>query len=191
MADEKDGKKYWKEVRLVILGAVLASIPTLISTYMHGKTEIQRFIIDRQLSALKEYSICHNKIITDILPVIEKYDEEISSLYDEYLRNPTRGKVFISELKQSVESVMATHQKWSADFNSQRIMVNALFHVNIRPILLSSPPYKDESGGKGGSIEDRFKALKGSVAGLKQQLIKQIDEGQIAITELSSMIGRN
>src|SRR5512140_1473663 len=77
MAQENHGIRYWKEVGLVVLGAVMASIPTLTVAYIHEKNEVHRLVVDRQITAIKDFAACTNKAATQVLPDIEENDEKI------------------------------------------------------------------------------------------------------------------
>ena len=84
MTKEKEKKDYRKEIVLVMVGAVLASIPTLISTYIQSRTQLQQLIIDKRVSALKDYSMAFNKLSTEIVPKFEKLEKRIEVLEDKY-----------------------------------------------------------------------------------------------------------
>ena len=123
MSEAKAHRQYWKEIGLVILGAVLASIPTLTSTYMHGKTQIQQLVLDRQLLALKDFSICHNKVATEVMPAIEKLIRAIDGY--EILYRQKHLKTRVLPVGEEINGLRMSVHSWMAEYNSQRVVINA------------------------------------------------------------------
>jgi len=193
MVQENNGKRYWNEVGLVVLGAFMASIPTLTATYMHDKSEVQRLVIDRQISAIKDFLTCTNKAAIQVLPEIEKDDEEISSLYERYKQKRITEKEIISVLNKRIASQRVSMRTWQAEYNTQRIVINALFHVNLNAMDFSDPKDIEYTDGNGNvkSLEASLKVLKESKGRYRKAVLDVLDNSNKLMNSLASMININ
>ena len=80
MTESKTINDYKKDIVLIIVGALLGSMPVLISTYLQGQAQLHQIIFAKKLSVLKEYSTISNKFVSDILPKLEDLEARIVSL---------------------------------------------------------------------------------------------------------------
>jgi hypothetical protein len=78
MTNEKGNSTYWRQLGLIVVGAMLASIPTLVSTHLQSRAELQQLVLDRRLTALKDFSIVANKAVSEVVPRIDFIQERLN-----------------------------------------------------------------------------------------------------------------
>jgi hypothetical protein len=187
MKDKKEVKHYWKEAGLVFLGAVLASIPILIASYIQTKAQQHQLILDRRISALKDYSIAYNKLATDFLPAIEKLDSMVAESERQFSEKQLTSDEINKNLNEPTEILLIKGRTWIAEVNAQTAIVNALFKTNLpqRTFSLDKP---DTSNNSGESFEQYLKNSRDALNKLKTHTIENFNEQQKVINELSSIM---
>ena len=188
MTQENHGKHYWKDVGLVVLGAVMASIPTLTVAYLHEKNEVHRLVVDRQITAIKDFAACTNKAATQVLPEIEENDEKIASLYEQYKQHLITENEIASVLKKTVNTQRSTMLAWQAEYNTQRAVINLLFHVKLTAMNYSDPIDKQSPEIKTKSLEASLKELKDSKGSYRKAVLEVLDTSNRTIDYLGTMV---
>ncbi|HJP96736.1 MAG TPA: hypothetical protein VJ843_05215 [Candidatus Saccharimonadales bacterium] len=186
MGKEKEKKDYRKEVVLVIVGAVLASIPTLISTYIQSRTQLQQLIIDKRVNALKDYAITFNKFATEIAPKFEKLEKKIDALEDKYSKQQITFEEIDSQLDEELMNIEFQIDSWKADVNVNRMVINSLFQTNFETFQLNLPSDpKQETEQHSEPVEQVLKSHKERIAKLKTRSLQIVDEEQEKINNLA------
>lgn len=124
MEDIPRKREFKNDVLLILIGALLASIPTLISTYMQGETQLKELILDRKITAMKEYLISYNKLVVDLLPKVEQLESRIIFLFDTYNDKNMIDKRDFIKLNSEFIELSHLHQSWIADVNTQTHIIN-------------------------------------------------------------------
>lgn len=125
-------REFKRDVLLILIGAILASIPTLISTYMQGEVQLKQIILDRKITALKDYSISYNKLVVDLLPKVGQLESRILYYFDTDMVKSKVDKNKLINIYAEFEEYLNLHQSWIADVNTQTLIINSLFGTNLR-----------------------------------------------------------
>ena len=187
MTKEKEKKDYRKEVVLVIVGAVLASIPTLISTYIQSRAQLQQLIIEKRVSALKDYAMAFNKFATEIVPKFEKLEGRIKVFEDKYSKKQITFEEIDAALDEDLMNIEFQMNGLMADVNVNRMVINSLFQTKFPQLLLSSEPKQETEPGNE-SAEQILKSHKERIARNKVAVLRIVDEEQARINKLALTI---
>ena len=187
MTESKPINDYKKDIVLIIVGALLGSMPVLISTYLQGQAQLHQIIFAKKLSVLKEYSTISNKFVSDILPKLEDLEARIVSLNERYTQENTMDKNYFDQI--IIDGKAYTEQIFSIFFelNTQILIINALFKSDISIIEF---PYHNPSENNVGNMSDkeRIEEIKNNVIKLKKITVEQINKEYKMLKFLSSMI---
>jgi hypothetical protein len=145
---EKEKKDYRREIVLVIVGAVLASVPTLISTYIQSRTQLQQLIIDKRVSALRDYAMAFNRFATEIVPKFEKLEKRIEGLQDKYSKKQMTFEEIDAEIDEELMGIEFQMNSVMADVNVNRMVINSLFQTEFAQLNLSQEPMQETERGK-------------------------------------------
>jgi hypothetical protein len=143
---EKESKKsYFKEIVLILTGGILASIPTLISTNLQNKAQLQQLILDRKISTLKDYSSTYQKQATDIFFSMDKLEDDFDKYSIRYSGKRFLPREALITLKKDIRSVIEKHNRWTAEMNTHTIIINSLFKTNFPQFKFSSYGLNDST----------------------------------------------
>ena len=186
MPKEKEKKDYRKEVVLVMVGAVLASIPTLIATYIQSRTQLQQLIIDKRVNALKDYAMTSNKFATEIVPKFEKMEKNIDTLKDKYSKKQITWEEIDSQLDEQLMNIEFQIDSWKADMNVNRMVINSLFQTKFETFKLNLPSDpKQETEQNTEPVEELLKNHKERIEKLKIASLQIVDNEQEKINNLA------
>lgn len=148
----QDKTSYWKQVGLVIMGAILGSAPLQISTYMQSKSQSRKDLFNRRMDALKDYVVSVNEVLTGIIPQLNKVDSELSEFLGSFEsqveitqrgstkvvlpKQPVSRKVDLSKQKALYEDLVMLDKQLNAlraRTNTQEVGISVLFHYNFPP----------------------------------------------------------
>jgi hypothetical protein len=192
MTKESGKKDYWKEILLVLVGGLLASVPTLISTQMQGKAQLHQFVLDRQINALKDYSTSSHKMATEIILGAENFERHVEKYESDYKAGRIKSDNIEENLLDDFQSLQAKLLSSTSEVNSQTIVVNALFNENFQQHPL--PNFDDANGAprlESIPFEQRMKRIKEKLADVRKNSIQIINIEQDRIKELEKRIERN
>lgn len=187
MDDRSRKREFKKDVLLILIGAVLASIPTLISTYMQGETQLKEIILDRKITALKDYSTSYNKLVVDLLPKVEQLESRIIYSFDTYYDNNKVDKKMLIKIYSEFVEFLNLHQSWISDVNTQTHIINSLFGTNlrIRDIYYFDPERNNIIQKPSSQI---IKEIKDGIISLKKIIVEDVNNRQEVMKELSFLI---
>jgi hypothetical protein len=131
MEDKITKRDFKRDVILIMIGALLASIPTLISTYMQTESQLHQIILDRRIIALKDYSEAYNKLVSDIIPQAELLESQLLYIYENELKGKKVEKEKQIEIMTNMERLRYTHQNWITNINTQTLVINSLYDTDL------------------------------------------------------------
>jgi hypothetical protein len=193
MEKESRNKSYFKEIGLVLIGGLLASIPILISTNMQSKAQLQQFILDRKLSVLRDYSSSSQKLVTDLFFSMDQFEANI----DKY-RTKFRGKRFLpveilTILKADIRSVEDKYQRWKAENNTHTVIINTLFKTNLPQLKFFDYELNDSTFNDTSTVtwEKSFSNMEKRIVEFRKNCIEMAHNEQGMVDELIKLIANN
>ena len=189
MENKADSKFYWKEIVLVLIGGVLASIPTLISTEMQASAQLRQLMLDRRITAVKEYGASSQKLATDVLASLQSFEMTFDQVEYEYKVKKSLSKVNSdkwTKIQIDWEVFSNKYRAWCAEVNTQAIVVDMLFNTNlgqlpfpdfgtIVPIAVSDTDV---------SIEQRFAGIRTEISNIKKLQVQMTSSEQALMDRL-------
>lgn len=193
MENKSASKIYWREILLVLIGGLLASIPTLISTKMQVSAQLRQLILDRQIIALRDYSVSYQKLATDVLATLEKFEMMVDDFESEYKTKKNYSKVNSDkaiQLLTDFKVYLNKYRAWCADVNTQIIVVNILFNTNLAQFQLTDYGIDDSMtvSEKNYNTEQRITRLKTLISDLKKGHIKMTENHQALMDKLRKCV---
>jgi uncharacterized protein HemX len=131
---------YLQKVGLVVLGAIIGIVPSYIMADRQAKIQITQFLLDRQVSTLKEYSTSLNQIgarqlsgVRELFDKLEMLEAEAELTDDGNLPDDAKK---VEELQKLVRNISASSDEFFGNLNTQRTMVYAVFGSKPEPTPL-------------------------------------------------------
>lgn len=180
-------KNMKKEILLILLGAILASVPTLISTHMQNTAEEDQFILDKKIEVLVNFSKSYNKLVSNLLPQIEQFEEKILFISAQNSARKEISDSFFRSTYSDFINIINDHQSWLAEVNSNTLVINALYDINfpLYDIKYYNPIREDSSQN---NINMLISILKDDTINLKKETIEQVNKTYKIMNSLSHMI---
>lgn len=184
-------KYYWKEISLVIIGALLASVPTLMSTRMSIQGQVKQLILDRQISALREYSIANQRLATEVFIVLNQFTSLLQDSETEFNIRKNLPQQRWIQIREQFIKVESQYRIYVSELNTQTLIINALYKTDF-------PQERFKIWGEG--IDDNNKKLSDEklladmlrqVLSTKKEFIERVNIGQIRIGQLSLLLKTN
>src|ERR1044071_9367962 len=72
----KDSPNYWQRILLVIIGALIGIVPSILTTNLQAKVQLKQFLLDRQIATLKEYSTSFNFVTSNMMASVLEMDQK-------------------------------------------------------------------------------------------------------------------
>jgi hypothetical protein len=169
-----------EKIGLLFIGGLLASIPTLISTEMQGKAQLRQLVLDRQITALRDYSASYQKIATDVFTSLEIYEMKVNRFESEFRAKKTFPKDNWRQLHTDVQNLKSKYKAWIAEVNTQVIVVNILFNTNISQLPFS---VKDSTttDSTNSTIQEDILAIKSLISDMKKDFLELVNNHQLII----------
>jgi len=189
MKEKRDIKQYPKEAALVFLGAMLASLPLLITTYMQLRAQQRQLILDRQISALRDYSASYNKLATDVLPSIDEMDEMVSQA-----QKQSAAHVFtpddLARLTKEDGLLLNKSRSWIAEVNTQTAIINALCKTNgaARTFTVRRKDQPNAERKEQHTNDEWLQIIRNDLDEYRNSTTQNFNEQQKIISDLSSRI---
>ena len=193
MENKSVSRIYWREILLVLIGGLLASIPTLISTKMQVSAQLRHLILDRQIIALRDYSVSYQKLATDVLTTLEKFEMMIDDFESEYKAKKNYSKLNSDnwrQLQTDFQVYLNKYRAWCAEVNTQIIVVNILFNTNLAQSQFTDYGIDDPMtvSDKNYTIEQRITFIKNRISNLKKGHIKMTENHQALMDTLRKYV---
>lgn len=180
-------REFKKDILLLLIGALLALIPSLLSSYIQGNSELQQLILDRKISTLKDYSKTYNKLVSDLLPKIELLEDQILYMHDIELKENKFDQEVSINANNNFKNFLNQYNNWLVDVNTQTLIINALYDTNLPLNTISySDPLKNYSESNYGN--ELITKLKDDIIYLKKETVEQINSQQNIMGKLSLLI---
>lgn len=186
MNEKPELKQYYKEAGLILLGAILASLPILVTNYMQTRAQQHQLIMDRRITALRDYSTSYNKLASDILPSIDQLEGMVTAAEEQYTSRQLTNDEW-DRLETQTDEVVSKVRSWVAEVNTQTVIVNALFRVNLNQRTFAVRKAAPTNGEKN-SGDACLKCLKDTITGLKDHTIQNFNDQQKIIRELGEQL---
>lgn len=176
-----------KDLLLIVVGALLASIPTLLSTYMLEKSQLNQIILNHKISALKDYAQTYNNIVSDLLPKIEILENRIIYLTDNYTERNKFDKKMLEKIRDEFYEYLDRQQSWFAEVNANTLIINSLFEINLSLYeIYYFDPLKIDLENK--TIKESLFELKKDIIELKKHIVRMINNEQNVMNKISYLI---
>ena len=192
MENKSASKFYWREIFLVVIGGLLASIPTLISTKMQVSAQLRQLILDRQIIALRDYNVSYQKLATDVLTAIEKFEMMTYDFESEYKAKKNSSKVNsrnVEQLMTEFRVYLNKYRAWCAEVNTQIIIINILFNTNLDQFHFRDYGTDDlMSGFEKYTVEQSITRIKTLISSLKKDHIKMTENHQALMNKLRKLV---
>jgi hypothetical protein len=190
MSIEISKREFKKDIFLLLIGAMLASIPTLISTYMQGESQLHQIILDRRITSLKEYSETYNRLVNNLLPRVQTLEDRVIYLHDNYLNKKKINKDVLLTVYKDFRELIILNETWKADINTQTLIINSLFNMGLPNYdIYYFDPLKTELEEK--SELKRFEEMKENIIKIKKNIVDDINYQQQIMRQLSVIVNSN
>lgn len=152
----KGAVHYLQQVGLVILGAIISIVPSFVMANRQAEIQMKQFILDRQVSTLKEYSASLNQIggkqlsgVRELFDELEMLEAKAELEEDENLPDDEEK---IKQLQGLLRNLLTSSDEFIGNLNTQRTMVYAVFGCKLEP---TTPPILTEEEVK--KLQERWK----------------------------------
>lgn len=150
---------------------------------MQVSAQLRQLILDRQIIALRDYNVSHQKLITDVLPTLEKFEMMVDDLESEYKAKKNYSKVNSDKAIQLLTDFkvhLNKYRAWDADVNNQIIVINILFNTDIpqSPFIIYGIDDSMTGSDKNYNTEQRITLIKTKISNLKKGYIKMTENHQ-------------
>ena len=125
-------KQYWQQVGSIVLGAIIASVSSGVVTYMQGKAQSKQFLVDKQITALKEYSTSFNQSSSSALAKIRTVNQKLEMFL--FLGPENVPDEELDEIFKLSSEMMTESYTFRANLITQRTMVYATFGMETPSI---------------------------------------------------------
>lgn len=126
---------YLAQALFLVLGSAITLAATVITNDRQAKSQMRQFVLDRQISTLKEYTTSVNqsgvKVLMSVREVTDRLDTLDQKLIDEG-KLPEDDEAINDFLRLSRNFQSAWHE-FSTNLATQRTMVNAVFGSDLLP----------------------------------------------------------
>jgi len=179
-------KSILKDLMLILFGGLLAGVPPLVTTKMHVDSQSNNIMVERKISLLIDFSKTYTRIVTTILPQLEKLEDDIIEEVDKYFENGKRDVENFKIISTKFHNIVNDYQVWNVDFNSKTIIINTLFKTDlpIYDVVYFNPNSKKNEV----PLDSTYIDLKRGVINLKKNVVQMVNNYQFVLVELSKNI---
>jgi hypothetical protein len=124
--DRQKSKNYWREIGLILIGAIIAAVPTIVNSRYQAKMELEQFLLDRQITALRDFSTSLNQLGHQSLSKTQVLIFRLRGLEAESQTRQITNEEF-SEIRKSSEDLFAYAHDFAASMEMNRTLAYAIF----------------------------------------------------------------
>lgn len=137
----EDPSHFWQQAGSVLLGAVIGVVSTSSVAYLQMKSQNKQFLIEKKLTALKDYSTTYNQQAGEILSKANSVLTELETM-ERFGVNHTSDEESI-KLGDLVSSLLKDTYTYHSNLISQKTIIFALF--GVEPTTKDFPSFSNSS----------------------------------------------
>lgn len=118
---------YWQQAGSVLLGAVIGVMSTVFVTYLQMKSQNKQFIIEKKLTALKEYSTTYNQQAGEVLSRADSLLVQLETI--EQVGVDQISDEEFTKLGDLMTSLLKDTHTYYSNLISQKTIIFALFGI--------------------------------------------------------------
>jgi hypothetical protein len=141
MSENNDSRSFWKNILLVIIGALLSGIPLVLNANFEENERVHEFLLDRQIISLRDYSNSLCKVSSILLPKIESLEMRLVTFKKEGKHNSKKRRQFINKFFKDFFVYRDSDQAINSEINSAILLMNTCFEFKLplRPFIYYDP----------------------------------------------------
>ncbi|HLW80680.1 MAG TPA: hypothetical protein VKS20_01430 [Candidatus Acidoferrales bacterium] len=175
---ENGRDNFSRQVALVILGALIGIVPTLIITGIQLRHETNQYLLTKRIDALRDYAAAINDSV-NVIAKCDHMDQVLQIMIDD--PKPEREG---AELISANNELIFEYEKSVAALRTQTIVMESVFHVSLHVPQFPGPPQFEQAPVSGSTLAVRKQVVKNAererkiVHDMEMTYIKQMDSYQ-------------